>query len=192
MEPSTETIIEKTTYLEIYKPLEWAITMNTVNHRILAQCLQELGITDGALDWLKSFLRERLFLVKMGEVSSSLRSLHCGVPQGPSLSPTLFNVYMAPLAQVVDQFGVELVTYADDTQLVVTLKHPNTNPSSLAPCLEAVMSWMHSSHLKLNEDKSELMLLGNSTPSDMLSLWPSCMGPMPPPTQRISHPRNPS
>lgn len=153
--------------------LDLSAAFDTVNHDILVQRLQNLGIPGVALDWLRSFLTERLFQVMEVEASSSPRPLQCGVPQGSSLSPTLFNVYMAPLAELVLQFGVQIITYADDAQLVVTLKHPKSSPSSLGPCLEAVMDWMRHSHLKLNEEKTDLMLLGRASLLDITPSWPT-------------------
>lgn len=47
------------------------------------------------------------------------------------------------------------------------------------------MNWMQSSHLKLNQDKTEVMLLGNATSADVTLMWPTCMGPMPPPKMEI-------
>lgn len=73
--------------------------------------------------------------------------LSCGVPQGSSLSPTLFNVYMSPLAEIVHPFGIKIVKYADDTQLIVALNHTDNSSSGLGPCLEKVAKWMELSCL---------------------------------------------
>lgn len=99
--------------------LDLSAAFDTVNHRILVQCLQDLGISGVALDWMQSFLNDRSFQVAEGEAMSTSRPPQCGVPRGSSLSPTLFNVYMAPLADIILPFGVQVVTYADDTQLVL-------------------------------------------------------------------------
>lgn len=68
---------------------------------------------------------------------------------------------MAPLADIIHPYGVDIVTYADDTQLVVTLNHSELAPTRLLSCLEEVVKWMDHSHLKLNCEKTELMILGN-------------------------------
>lgn len=47
------------------------------------------------------------------------------------------------------------------------------------------MRWMRDSHLKLNGDKTELLLLGNTASPDLASMWPACMGPMPTPKAEI-------
>lgn len=70
-----------------------------------------------------------------------------GVPQGSALSPTLFNINLTPLAQIVQEFGLAIVSYADDTQLVVSvLEEMNSNHLQLVPCLEKIAIWMANSN----------------------------------------------
>lgn len=159
--------------------LDPSAAFDTVNHCILMQQLINLGVSGTALMWLQSFLEERSFQVFKGDAISKSLLLHCGVPQGSSLSPTLFNVYMAPLADIVIPFGVQIVTYADDTQLVVALNHSDSSPTRIGPCLQEVTNWMKDSHLKLNSDKTQLMILRNPFPPVIDTIWPACLGQAP-------------
>ena len=53
---------------------------------------------------------------------SRLSPLIYGVPQGSVLGPVCFTMYTAPLEDVVrSSDGVELMTYADDTQLYLLI-----------------------------------------------------------------------
>lgn len=110
---------------------------------------------------------KRIYFVFSRETTSRCLSLSCGVLQGSSLSPTLFNIYMKPRADLILPYGIKIVTYADDTQLVVALNHPLSSPSDLESCLKKVATWMERSCLRLNGDKTELMLLGNATNKDL-------------------------
>ena len=40
-----------------------------------------------------------------------------GVPQGSILGPLLFAMYVSPIGQVVDTFGIQHHQYADDLML---------------------------------------------------------------------------
>ena len=48
--------------------------------------------------------------------TSNSKVLTLGVPLGSALSATLFNLYMAPLGDIIEACGVKAVSYADDTQ----------------------------------------------------------------------------
>jgi len=43
---------------------------------------------------------------------------HCSLPQGSSLGPLKFIMYAAQLHDIVHQHGVQLHSFADDSQLV--------------------------------------------------------------------------
>lgn len=76
-------------------------------------------------------------------------------------------------------------TYADDTQLVVSLNQLESTGQGLKNCLEKVAVWMECSYLKLNGAKTELMYLGNSPPLHIGPFWANCLGPPPPAKDQI-------
>ena len=55
--------------------------------------------------------------------------------------------------------------YADDTHVYIELSQSDTHKSisSLSDCLTDISLWMKSSKLKLNSDKTELLLLAQNS-----------------------------
>ena len=78
----------------------------------------------------------------------------------PYLDPVLFVLYTSPLASVIEKHSVLHHSYADNSQL-----QKSTEPSEVPQLLEAMLdciadvrAWMTTNKLKLNNDKTEVML----------------------------------
>ncbi|CAI5764971.1 Hypothetical predicted protein [Podarcis lilfordi] len=132
-----------------------------VDHDLLDHRLADGGIQGIVRKWLCSFISGRGQRVALGREMSSHHPLVCGVPQGTILSPMLFNIFMHPLAHIIQSFGLGCHQYADDTQLYLLMDgHTDSIPDTLTRCLEAVAGWFRGSRLKLNPSKTEVLWLG--------------------------------
>ena len=125
------------------------------------------GIGSTALDWFKSYLTDRSQRVTIGSSSSTATPVYHGVPQGSVLGPVLFNVYTTPIADICKKHQVHYHRFADDIQLYVSYnpaesEELNDAKRQLIQCIDEIRAWMLLHQLKLNDDKTEFMVLQSS------------------------------
>ena len=92
------------------------------------------------------------------------------MPQGSVLGPVLFTLYTASLGELLDSFSVRHHFYADDTSLYVTFE-PTEVTQTIAHverCVAAIRTWMKQKMLKLNETKTEAILISSKPVSTTL------------------------
>ena len=112
--------------------------------------------------------------VHIKKSTSEPHELQYGVPQGSVLGPILFTIYTTPLGELIKRHGLTFHLYADDTQLYLTFKPSepssiNNIISQLENCIEDIRAWMKLNLLKLNDDKTEMLVI-TSRPSTSQSL----------------------
>jgi hypothetical protein len=87
--------------------LDLSAAFDTVDHQMLLDRLfNQFGVSDGALDWFKSYLSDRSQSVFVNGVSSRSASVTTGVPQGYVLGPLLFTSYTPPVYHIACRYGV--------------------------------------------------------------------------------------
>ena len=85
--------------------------------------------------------------------------------QGSVLGPILFTLFTVPLGEVCRKHGINFQSYADDQQNYLSFKPNNTNSiakckQSLEACIKDIHKWMRTNKLKLNDEKTEVVLFG--------------------------------
>ena len=146
--------------------LDLSAAFDTIDHGILLKkLLNDYGISDTALLWIKSYLENRSYCVKINDSISSVIELLFGVPQGSLLGPILFILYTKSLQEIAVRHGLDIQLYADDSQLYIGFNSNQPGELSdvkkrITECLDDIKTWMVKNCMKLNERKTELLVFG--------------------------------
>ena len=84
-------------------------------HDLLIAKLEACGVSQGSCKLLESYLGQRNQRVKIGEFFSTWSTIINGVPQGSTLGPLLFNVFMSDIFYFIKHCS--MYNYADDNTL---------------------------------------------------------------------------
>ena len=144
--------------------LDLSAAFDTVEHSILFQRMeQSFGISGDALLWLKSYFANRTQKIKIENVSSKEKPLEFGVPQGSFIGPFCFPKYSSPLAKIASKYQLSIHLYADDTQLYLAFEPESGEVSKelVEECLREIRDWMTKNMLKLNDSKTEYIIIGS-------------------------------
>ena len=148
--------------------LDMSAAFDTIPHDMFLDRLQHaFGLSGSALKWFDSYFRNRQQRTVIKGEMSDIDLLEIGLPQGSGAGPFGYKAYTKPIGYLIRCLKLEILyhMFADDNQLYNSL-----NPKSLAAqltaknniesCIAALSKWLHKNHLKLNENKTELVIIG--------------------------------
>ena len=118
---------------------------DTVNHKILIKKLEHYGIRGTANDLSKSHLSDRKqFVILDHTIHCNIYPINSGVPQGFTLGPLLFLLYINDL---INCSSVTPCLFADDTCLIINDDAPDELIKSINDELNRVSDWMATNKL---------------------------------------------
>ena len=138
--------------------LDFSKAFDTVNHHILLQKLQVYGIRGIAYNWFRSYLNNRIQSVSVNGVISRQRLIEYGIPQGATLGPLLFLIFINDFPNCSEFFKFTL--FADDSTLTCRFDHNNliSIKNELENRLLPIYNWLISNRLKVNSQKSNFII----------------------------------
>ena len=114
---------------------------------------------------LLQMLQQNEKSTQMKGMCSNTFDLPFGVPQGSCLGPVLFTQYASSLFSIFSNRAVSAHAYTDDHQLYMAfspnLESQNQAVSCMESCLDDVKSWMISNKLKMNDSKTEFIIISS-------------------------------
>ena len=130
--------------------LDFSKAFDSLCHSTLLSKLQQLGTSEKALLWFKSYLSDRQQCTRIGTSLSDPLTITHGEPQGSILGPMLFTLYMNDLPTV------------DDTKIYLSCasKDIYSCMQQVSEDLENIAGWCCANHLLINPDKTKLVLFG--------------------------------
>jgi hypothetical protein len=147
--------------------LDLSAAFDTIDHATLLHRLEhDFGVEGTPLKWMTSYLSDRYQTVCIdGQLSEAVHMTY-SVPQGSVLGPKNYVMYTKPVGSICRSHGIFHHFYADDSQLYLAFK-PKDNAgatealSRIESCLSDIVSWMHTNMLKLNTDKTEVIVFSS-------------------------------
>ncbi len=135
--------------------IDFTKAFDLVNHNILLNKLEFLGVRGNALGWFRTYLENRQQKVKISNSFSSSKTVSIGVPQGSVLSASLFLIFINDLLNL--QLKGKMIGFADD----IAIRYSENNWQSILIKMrddfKLIRKWCGNYRIALNATKTNFI-----------------------------------
>lgn len=131
--------------------LDFSKEFDKVNHRILVAKMQGHGVGGSLLGWIRSYLSDRVHIVRCDGGYSHPFPVLSGGPQGSHLGPLLFALYINDISKVIQ---TRFVLFADDIKVFYRATSV-TDQVELQRSIDGIISCCVSNAIQLKVSKCQ-------------------------------------
>ena len=139
------------TYVRILL-LDFSKAFDLINHTILIDKLQTMGLPFHLVRWMGAFLLDRIHKVQIGNSGSELASPNGGVPQGTLSGPTKFLVHINDMST-----PCPIYKYVDDSTIFEICRPGNI--CTIQESAHIAAQWSNDNDMRVNTSKTHELLI---------------------------------
>ena len=131
---------------------------DTVWKQVILEQLQKFNMKGHLACYIQNFLQDRSIKVKVGNCFSEIYDLDLGVPQGSSISVTLFLIAINTIFDYIPS-KLEMSLFVDDCRFSIRTKMISKDTEKeLQNILNILETWASKTGFKFAEGKSEILI----------------------------------
>ena len=148
--------------------LDLSKAFDVIDHTILKKKLEHYGFRGKFLEFLLNFIKNRKYFVHINGKNSETKTVNIGVPQGSTLGPLLFLIYINDMIHISDLFF--LTQFADDSTVTYSADTLKQVIETTETDFKRVYEWLAANKLIINLNKTHLMLFTNRDRPETISI----------------------
>ncbi|RVE41577.1 hypothetical protein evm_013770 [Chilo suppressalis] len=138
---------------------------DTVSIPILLASMESLGIRGIVLEWFRDYLTDRGQSIRINDFHRDSLHTNFGIPQGSTIGPSLFLIYVNELCKIQLKNGCTLA-FADDTTLIFWGQTWSQVQRHAEIGFKVIMKWLDDNLLTLNITKTKYICFRVSSKTD--------------------------